>query len=156
MFNPPPADLSDREPLFHVASTTEFWYRSHRGGNSPIYFGKSQTHRWDSPDRDFGVLDLGGDEYSARSLIHARQLGPDVAAARMTAGDDLDVSEHRLEEKIATDACSRTVSWRLKRSVGSPGFPIPSIFCPANSNLARFKERAALGRRKRPAIDAQH
>lgn len=59
MFNPPPADLSDREPLFHVASTTEFWYRSHRVGNSPIYFGKSQTHRWDSPDGDFGVLYLG-------------------------------------------------------------------------------------------------
>jgi hypothetical protein len=28
MFNPRPADLSDRDPLFHVASTTEFWYRS--------------------------------------------------------------------------------------------------------------------------------
>ena len=65
MFNPLPADLSDREPLFHVASTTEFWYRSHRVGNSPIYFGKSQTHWWDSPDGDFGVLYLGGDEYSA-------------------------------------------------------------------------------------------
>jgi hypothetical protein len=65
MFNPPPADLSDREPLFHVASTTEVWYRSHRLGNSPIYFGKVRTHRWDSPDGDFGVLYLGGDEYSA-------------------------------------------------------------------------------------------
>jgi hypothetical protein len=59
MFHPPPADLSGREPLFHVASTTELWYRSHRVGNSPIYFGKSQTHRWDSPDGDFGVLYLG-------------------------------------------------------------------------------------------------
>jgi hypothetical protein len=65
MFNPPPADLTDREPRFHVASTTEFWYRSHRVGNSEFYFGKSQTHRWDSPDGDFGVLYLGGDEYSA-------------------------------------------------------------------------------------------
>jgi hypothetical protein len=37
MFNPPPADLSDREPLFHVTSTTEFWYRSHRVGNSPTF-----------------------------------------------------------------------------------------------------------------------
>ena len=36
MFNPPPADLSDREPLLHVASTTEFWYRSHRVATLPF------------------------------------------------------------------------------------------------------------------------
>src|SRR5262249_44607806 len=43
----------------------DFWYRSYRIGNSPIFFGRSKRHRWDSPDGDFGVLYLGGDEYCA-------------------------------------------------------------------------------------------
>jgi len=65
MFNPPPPDLDDREPLIHLASLADFWYRSYRIGNSPIFFGRSKSHRWDSPDGDFGVLYLGGDEYCA-------------------------------------------------------------------------------------------
>jgi hypothetical protein len=65
MFNPPPADLSDREPLIHQATPAELWYRSHRIGNLPIFFGRSKKYRWDSPDGDFGVLYLGGDEYCA-------------------------------------------------------------------------------------------
>jgi putative restriction endonuclease len=39
----------------------------------------------------------------ARSLIVARELETDLEATRMTTGDDLDVWEHRLEEKIAAD-----------------------------------------------------
>jgi len=65
MFNPPPADLNEREPLIHIASPKDFWYRSYRIGNSPVFFGRSKSHRWDSPDGDFGVLYLGGDEYCA-------------------------------------------------------------------------------------------
>ena len=61
MFNPPPADLRDLEPLIHLASPADFWYRSYRIGNSPIFFGRSKSRRWDSPDGDFGVLYLGGD-----------------------------------------------------------------------------------------------
>src|ERR1700722_8796068 len=34
-------------------------------GQLPYFFDKTRTHRWDSPDGDFGVLYLGGDEYSA-------------------------------------------------------------------------------------------
>ena len=65
MFNPPPTDLNDRDPLIHVASPADFWYRSYRIGNAPIFFGRSKSRRWDSPDGDFGVLYLGGDEYCA-------------------------------------------------------------------------------------------
>lgn len=65
MFNPPPLDLDDREPLIHRATPADFWYRSYRIGNSPVFFGRSKSSRWDSPDGDFGVLYLGGDEYSA-------------------------------------------------------------------------------------------
>src|SRR5580658_2015801 len=65
MFNPPPGDLNDREPLIHLASPADFLYRSYRIGNAPIFFGRSKSHRWDSPHGDFGVLYLGGDEYCA-------------------------------------------------------------------------------------------
>jgi hypothetical protein len=65
MFNPPPGDLNDREPSIHLASPADFWYRSYRIGNAPIFFGRSKSHRWDSPHGDFGVLYLGGDEYCA-------------------------------------------------------------------------------------------
>jgi len=65
MFNPPPADLKDREPLIHLASPADFWYRSYRIGNVPVFFGRSKSHRWDSPDGDFGVIYVGGDEYCA-------------------------------------------------------------------------------------------
>ena len=65
MFNPPPADLNHREPLIYLASPADLWYRSHRIGNAPIFFGRSKSRRWDSPDGDFGVLYVGGDEYCA-------------------------------------------------------------------------------------------
>jgi hypothetical protein len=65
MFHPPPADLNEREPLIHHASPGELWYRGYRIGNPPIFFGRSKKYRWDSPDGDFGVLYLGGDEYCA-------------------------------------------------------------------------------------------
>lgn len=65
MFNPPPADLNDREPLIYPALPAESWYRSYRIGNSPVFFGKSHANRWDSPDGAFGVFYLGGDEYCA-------------------------------------------------------------------------------------------
>jgi len=65
MFNPPPPDLDDREPLMYLASPGDFWYRSYRIGNSPILFGRSKSHRWDSPGGDFGVLYLGRDEHCA-------------------------------------------------------------------------------------------
>ena len=65
MFHPPPADLNEREPLIHHASPGELWYRGYRIDNPPIFFGRSKKYRWDSPDGDFGVLYLGGDEYCA-------------------------------------------------------------------------------------------
>jgi hypothetical protein len=65
MFNPPPGDLNDREPSIHLASPADFWHRSYRIGNAPVYFGRSKSRRWDSTDGDFGVLYLGADEYCA-------------------------------------------------------------------------------------------
>ncbi len=65
MFQPPPADLHGREPLIHIASKADVWFRSYRTGCDPVFFGKSQTNRWDAPGGEYGVLYLGGDEYCA-------------------------------------------------------------------------------------------
>lgn len=65
MFNPPPADLDDREPLIYTASAKDVWYRSYQTGREPIFFGKGRAHRWDAPNGKYGVLYLGADEYCA-------------------------------------------------------------------------------------------
>jgi hypothetical protein len=85
MFNPPPADLNDREPLIHFASPEDFWYRSYRIGNFPIFFGRSKSGRWDSPDGDFGVLYLGGDEYCA----FMKSIGRGALKTRFVPGSQL-------------------------------------------------------------------
>ncbi len=65
MFNPPAADLNRREPLIYTAPPTAVWYRTHRVGHDPIFFGKNKVHRWDSPRGDYGVLYLAADERCA-------------------------------------------------------------------------------------------
>lgn len=85
MFNPPPADLNDREPLIHLASPADFWYRSYRIANSPIFFGRRRSGRWDSPDGDFGVLYLGGDEYCA----FMESIGRSALKTRFVPGSQL-------------------------------------------------------------------
>jgi hypothetical protein len=65
MFNPPPGDLDRREPLIYAASTTEVWFRSHKTGYDPLFFGRNQAQRWDAPKGDYGILYLGADERCA-------------------------------------------------------------------------------------------
>ncbi len=65
MFNPPPAGLSEREPLIHTALAGEMWYRSHQIARDPVFFGRSRTQRWDPPTGAYGVLYLGADPYCA-------------------------------------------------------------------------------------------
>ncbi len=65
MFNPPPADLHDRDPLIYTVSTTDTWFRSYQTGRDPVFFGRNRAHRWDAPHGDYGVLYLGADEYCA-------------------------------------------------------------------------------------------
>jgi hypothetical protein len=65
MFNPPPSDLRDREPIIYSASKALVWYRSHPDGRDPVFFGRNRAHRWDAPKGDYGVLYLGSDERCA-------------------------------------------------------------------------------------------
>jgi len=65
MFNPPPADLDRREPLIYVASTIEVWWRCHKTGYHPVFFGRNRAQRWDAPKGDYGILYLGADERCA-------------------------------------------------------------------------------------------
>jgi hypothetical protein len=89
MFNPPPADLNDREPLIFTASTSDVWYRSHRTGHTPVFFGESQAHRWDAPKGDYGVLYLGADEYCA----FMESIGRGVLRTRLVPSSQLKLSQ---------------------------------------------------------------
>ncbi len=65
MFNPPPADLKNREPLLFTASVRETWFRSHEVARDGVFFGTTKSQRWDSPTGAYGVLYLGADAYCA-------------------------------------------------------------------------------------------
>jgi hypothetical protein len=79
--------------------------------------GKQQVYLSELPPNFAEVLaGLIGKE--ARSLILARELESDVASARITNGDDLDVWERRIEAKIATDESSER---RIGRRSLGPG-----------------------------------
>lgn len=65
MFQPPPADLHDREPLIYTASRQDVWFRSYRTGCDPVFFGRTGANRWDAPGGEYGVLYLAVDEYGA-------------------------------------------------------------------------------------------
>ncbi len=85
MFNPLPADLSEREPLIYTASADEIWYRSHQTAHAPIFFGKNKSRRWDAPTGAYGVLYLGADAYCA----FMESIGRGVLKTRFVAGSQL-------------------------------------------------------------------
>jgi len=41
------------------------WWRIHETKYSPIFFGKTGTHRFDDPQKKFGVMYAGSDDYCA-------------------------------------------------------------------------------------------
>ena len=89
MFNPPTAALNSREPLFYKASTTTIWYRSHKTGRDPVFFGKNRTHRWDAPGGDYGVLYLGADARCA----FMESIGRGVLRTRLVPASQLKIVE---------------------------------------------------------------
>jgi len=89
MFNPPAADLHSREPLIYNASTKAIWYRSHKTGRDPVFFGKNRAHRWDAPRSDYGVLYLGADERCA----FMESIGRGVLRTRFVPASQLKVLE---------------------------------------------------------------
>jgi RES domain len=59
----PPDDLETREPLLAELSIGATLSRLHNRGRSPLFFGRTGSNRFDSPDRSYGVLYTGLDEY---------------------------------------------------------------------------------------------
>jgi hypothetical protein len=59
----PPADLAT-----HPLPSTTYrcgWFRIHRLGYGPVFFGRSGDNRFDAPAAEFGVLYVGKDEHAA-------------------------------------------------------------------------------------------
>jgi hypothetical protein len=60
----PPPDLA-RYPL-PIREVEPPWFRSHRADLAPIYVGRDPAHgRFNDPFREYGVLYLGNDEFTA-------------------------------------------------------------------------------------------
>jgi RES domain-containing protein len=61
----PPSDLADRSPLLFKLLPGRILYRIHDRDCGPVFVGKTGQNRLDSPDRSFGVLYVGFDEFCA-------------------------------------------------------------------------------------------
>jgi hypothetical protein len=61
----PPGDLVTREPLLAELPMGAIVSRLHARGRNPLFFGRTGGNRFDSPDRSYGVLYAGLDEYCA-------------------------------------------------------------------------------------------
>lgn len=104
MFNPPPGDLHDLEPLIFELQRDQVWWRSHQAANHPVFFGRSKGHRWDAPKGDYGVLYLGADERCA----FMESIGRSVLRSRFVPAAML---EHRKLSKIQFSKALRLVDF---------------------------------------------
>jgi hypothetical protein len=63
--HPEPGDLTARSPLSVELTPGTTFSRIHDRNYGPIFFGRTGRYRFDSPDRNFGVLYVGRDESCA-------------------------------------------------------------------------------------------
>lgn len=61
----PPKDLATRKLRTYTLARGQQLWRIHWWNKSPVFFGKTASGRFDSPDSSFGVLYVGLDEYCA-------------------------------------------------------------------------------------------
>lgn len=59
----PPTDLAGRKPLLYELKRGVKLFRIYHSNCEPMYFGRTADNRFDSPNKTFGVLYLGMDEY---------------------------------------------------------------------------------------------
>jgi len=59
----PPSDFGSRR--LNTTRRTRQWYRVHKVGRGPLFFGKSGGNRFDAPAGEFGVLYVGADAHCA-------------------------------------------------------------------------------------------
>lgn len=57
----PPTDLSDRDPLVLHLTVGTALFRLHARDKGPLFFGRTGSNRFDSPDGKYGVLYVGRD-----------------------------------------------------------------------------------------------
>lgn len=69
----PPSDIQDRK--ITILEFNDRMFRTHAIQESPIHFGTSGQHRFDCPDRSYGVLYAGRDQYCAFIETFGRAAG---------------------------------------------------------------------------------
>jgi len=69
----PPPDIRNKK--ITITEFNDRLFRTHVIDRSPIYFGRTGQHRFDSPDGSYGVLYAGRDEYCAFIETFARTAG---------------------------------------------------------------------------------
>lgn len=82
----PPADLADRKPLLYELKRGVKLFRIYHSSCEPMYFGRTADSRFDSPNKTFGVLYLGMDEYCSFIETYGQTTGiRSISLARIEA-----------------------------------------------------------------------
>jgi hypothetical protein len=75
----PLSDLASHHP--QIFSTGQEWFRIHRIGQEPIYFGRSKGNRFDAPSGEYGVLYLAQNEHCAFIETFGQSTGMNIVTA---------------------------------------------------------------------------
>ena len=85
----PPGDLETSEPLLAELSMGAIISRLHARGKNPLFFGRTRGNRFDSPDRSYGVLYAGLDEYCSFIETYGQTTGIRTVTATALEGRHL-------------------------------------------------------------------
>jgi len=85
----PPGDLETSEPLLAELSIGAILSRLHNRGISPLFFGRTGGNRFDSPDRSYGVLYAGLDEYCSFIETYGQTTGIQTVTSTALEGRHL-------------------------------------------------------------------
>jgi hypothetical protein len=85
----PPRDLETSEPVLAELPMGAILSGLHARGRNPLFFGGSRGNRFDSPDRSYGVLYAGLDEYCSFIETYGQIIGIRTVTATALEGRHL-------------------------------------------------------------------
>ncbi len=95
----PHSDLADRSPFLSKLVPGTVFYRIHDRNYGPLFFGKTGRNRFDSPDRSFGMLYVGLDEYCAFIETFGQSTG--ISAVTRTALEQRHLSYLKIAQPLS-------------------------------------------------------
>lgn len=157
----PPGEL--KKGSITVKEFSDSMFRTHGVHRGPVFFGKSRAHRFDAPDRSFGVLYAARDPFCAFIETFTRAAGTRVvtttelerqALSELKAARPLrliDLTQSGALLRIGADARLFSADYEISQkwsgflhdhSLRLDGILYPSRLDPERHGIALFEDRA--------------